>query len=98
MKYLTLTLALFLTACGTLQVPVSKLDVDCNNPPAYITLHTTDDTDQLHEWCDGHPGCMTIKDKTVYAPSGPTCEAVLAHELTHLKYLGGVDHPQIRTF
>ena len=94
MKYLTLTLALFLTACGTLQVPVSKLDVECNNPPAHITLHTTDDPDQLHEWCGGHPGCM--KGLDIYAPSGPTCEAVLAHEMTHLKYSGGVDRPPAR--
>ena len=113
MKYLALILALFVTACGTLQVPISQFDTgvaevceqgsgryEYNGKP--YTLHLTDDTDQLYDWCGkdkyGNHARACIKNTDIYAPAGPTCPGRLAHEIGHLVGMAGMDRPQIGVY
>lgn len=48
-----------------------------------FTLHTTDDVDQIYEWCGpGARACMRGSD--IYVPVVPGCQNSLAHELSHI--------------
>ena len=91
-----LLLMLLLGGC-TYNVPISKFDVDCDHPPPEIVLVTSSDPDFLYHYCGDSAGC--IYDDVIFAPAGPDCERVLAHELNHYQgnhWVDGVNHGKHR--